>query len=259
MTKFFRFKEWIKYKITADNAYNLHSPFLYQFWENIIQPAKKDILYRTEVAPVLHSMYADKTYLKKMDLGTGNNTGTEQVSYIARTSSVRPKYGHILHQLVRYLKPKVMVELGTCLGISTRYLVHDFTGTYFYSIEGSPARHSVAKSHLDTLQKQNLILVQSSFEEALSIILSHHSTLDLVFIDGNHTFEATIRYFDLFLPCIHKNSILIFDDIHWSAGMFKAWKKICKNDKVSLTIDLFQFGICFFNPDLSKENKILRY
>jgi predicted O-methyltransferase YrrM len=259
MTKLFRFKEWIKYQITADNAYNLHSPFLYQFWENIIQSAKKDTLYSTKIAPILHSLYTNKTHLKKTDLGTGKNTGTEQVSYIAKTSSVRPKYGHILHQLVKYLKPKTIVELGTCFGISTRYMLEDFEGTHFYSIEGSPARHNVAKSYLDTLQKPNLILMQSSFEEALSVILSKHSDLDLIFIDGNHSFEATIQYFNLLLPNLHNNSILIFDDIHWSEGMLTAWKEICNHNRISLTVDLFQFGICFFNSDLSKENKILRY
>lgn len=259
MTKLFRFKEWCKYHLVADNVYNLHSPFLYQFWQNIIQPAKKDTLYRTKIQPLLRALYADNTILKKTDLGTGANAGVEKVSYVARTSSVRAKYGHILHQLVKHFKPNVMIELGTCLGVSTHYLVHDFIGTHFYSIEGSPARYSIAKSYLDALQKPNILLIQGSFEHVLADILGQHKTLDLVFIDGNHTFEATVRYFTLFLPHLHAQSILIFDDIHWSAGMLAAWQKIYQHPSVSLTIDLFQLGICFFNPALSKENKVIRY
>lgn len=259
MTKLFRFKEWLTYKITADNRYAIHSPFLYDFWQNVVQPAKKDTLYNTHIVPILHSLCTDKRYIEKKDLGTGERTGTEQIAYVARTSSVRAKYGHILHQIVKHYNPKIMIELGTCFGISTRYLAHDFRGTQFYSIEGSPERHRIAKSHLDSLQKPSITLIQSSFEEAISFIVKQHDSIDLVFIDGNHTYSATMQYFISFLPYLHTKSILIFDDIHWSADMLAAWREICKNDKVSLTIDLFQFGICFFNPDLSKENKILRY
>lgn len=259
MTKFFRFKEWVKYQIIADNAYSLHSPFLYQFWENIIKPARKDTLFYTDILPVLQSLYADNTFLEKKDLGTGKSVGRERVQYVAKTSSVRPRYGHILHQIVRYFNPRVVLELGTCLGISTRYLLNSFQGSHFYSIEGSPERHAVAQTHLKDKNRGNIFLIQDSFENALPDILAGHSSIDLAFIDGNHTFQSTGQYFSVLLPYLNANSILVFDDIHWSEGMLNAWKEICQNLQVSLTIDLFQFGICFFNPDLSKQNKILRY
>jgi len=259
MTKLFQFKEWLKYQFIAENAYTIHSPFLYQFWENVIKPARKDTLYDTHISSVFKELCKNNTYLKKQDLGTGKNTGHEQVSYIAKTSSVRPKFGHILHQLVKYFKPQIMIELGTCLGISTLYMLHDFEGTHFYSIEGSPARQNIAKSHLETLKKQNLILLQNSFEKELPSVLAKHNTIDLIFIDGNHTFEATQEYFTLFLPYMNEKSILVFDDIHWSKDMLNVWEYIYQHPKVSLTIDVFQFGICFFNSNVSKENKILRY
>ena len=52
---------------------------------------------------------------------------------------------------------------------------------------------------------------------------------------------------------MNKNSIFIFDDIHWSPGMLKAWNKITTNQEVTLCVDTFKFGIVFFNPDLAKE------
>lgn len=256
MTKLFQFQEWLKYLIIADNIYNVHSPFLYHFYENILKNAKKDTIYQSEVLPILKKLLSDRTYIQKQDLGTGKTVQKEQVAYVARTSSIRPKYGHILHQIVKHFNPQIIVELGTCFGISTRYLLYDFKGTHFYTVEGSFARHTIAKSHLDTTK---VLLLHSAFEDALDTILDRHSTIDLVFIDGNHTFEATIEYFTQFLPFMHAQSILIFDDIHWSKGMHNAWKHICQHPKVTLTIDIFQLGICFFNPGLSKENRIIRY
>jgi len=57
----------------------------------------------------------------------------------------------------------------------------------------------------------------------------------------------------------NKNSIFVFDDIHWSDGMDKAWKYICKNSKSVVTIDLFSMGIVFFNPELNKHNYKIKY
>jgi len=53
--------------------------------------------------------------------------------------------------------------------------------------------------------------------------------------------------------------VFIFDDIHWSEGMTEAWEVIKKHPKVTSTIDLYFMGIVFFNPDLSKENFVLKF
>ena len=52
---------------------------------------------------------------------------------------------------------------------------------------------------------------------------------------------------------------MIFDDIYWSKGMEEAWKVIIQDNRVSLSIDLFEFGIVFFNQRMQKEHFIIRY
>ena len=51
----------------------------------------------------------------------------------------------------------------------------------------------------------------------------------MVFIDGNHSEDATIRYFEESIKYSDQKTILIFDDIHWSSGMEKAWDYIRKS------------------------------
>ena len=83
---------------------------------------------------------------------------------------------------------------------------------------------------------------------------------DLVFIDGNHREEPTIEYFDLVLKDASPGLILIFDDIHWSKGMEKAWSQICDDPRVTLTVDLFFLGLVFINPDFKvKQQFKIRY
>ena len=51
-------------------------------------------------------------------------------------------------------------------------------------------------------------------------------------IDGHHDEQATIAYFEKFIPYLSKNSIIVFDDISWSDGMRRAWNTIEKNEMV---------------------------
>ena len=81
----------------------------------------------------------------------------------------------------------------------------------------------------------------------------------MIFIDGNHKKDATLNYFQQCLQQMSSNSVLVFDDIHWSDGMEKAWIEIKQHPRVKVTIDLFQMGLVFFREELSKEDFILRF
>jgi hypothetical protein len=56
----------------------------------------------------------------------------------------------------------------------------------------------------------------ANFDETLSPLLNGLKKIDLAFIDGNHRHEPTARYFRQLLPLCYNDTILIFDDIHWS-------------------------------------------
>ena len=67
-------------------------------------------------------------------------------------------------------------------------------------------------------------------------------------------YEATLDYFNLLLPSVTNDSVWIFDDIHWSQDMEKAWEIIKKHSQVTVTIDTFQWGIVFFRKEQEKEH-----
>ncbi|MFD2517962.1 O-methyltransferase [Salinimicrobium flavum] len=80
----------------------------------------------------------------------------------------------------------------------------------------------------------------------------------LLYIDGNHRKEATLRYFEKLLPTVHNDTVMIFDDIHWSAGMEEAWEEIKKHPSVTVTIDTFFWGLVFFRQEQEKEHFVIR-
>ncbi|HNR16193.1 MAG TPA: SAM-dependent methyltransferase, partial [Chitinophagaceae bacterium] len=77
--------------------------------------------------------------------------------------------------------------------------------------------------------------------------------IDFAFIDGNHRQEPTERYFNQLLPKMHHESILVFDDIHWSSEMEQVWKTIKDHPSVRCTVDLFFIGVVFFRDEFREK------
>ena len=81
---------------------------------------------------------------------------------------------------------------------------------------------------------------------------------NLIYFDGNHSKEATLKYFELLLTTVNNNSVWIFDDIHWSKDMESAWEIIKSHPLVKVTIDTFQWGVVFFREEQVKEHFVVR-
>jgi hypothetical protein len=107
---------------------------------------------------------------------------------------------------------------------------------------------------------QNIQLIEGNFDHSLPNYLNSISTIGIAYVDGNHRYKPTMQYFNLLLTKSNDQTILIFDDIHWSSEMEKAWEEIKADPRVTLTIDLFYIGIVFFRQEqLEKENFTIRF
>lgn len=168
------------------------------------------------------------------------------------------KFGVLLHRLVQFSLPGQLIELGTGSGISTAYLAAADASIPLLTIEGSKERLEFAKQNLINLKVQNVEFINSDFDQFLNANRKFGNPL-LVFIDGNHNYEATLRYFRYFSSISGENSIIVFDDIRWSGEMEKAWKEIKADARVTIAIDLFFMGIIFFRPGVSKQEYIINF
>jgi len=198
-----------------------------------------------------------------VDYGAGMASKREhhnhrRISKIAQRSLTPVKYSLLLRNMIEYLNIETIVELGTSLGVNTAYLASAKTNPLVYSFEGNPSLIAYAgKMHRNIGFKENVYLIEGNITETLKNNIP--SSVDLAYVDANHTFQATLDYFYLIEKRCHQGSVIIFDDIYWSKEMTKAWKQIKSNERVTLSIDLFKFGIVFFDPTLHKENWIIDY
>ena len=271
---FFRFGAHIRHRLTAWNTggEGIHSPYLFYlvrvlFYDRNAYYCFSAIEQRREAM-----LHAPKP-VHVLDYGTGSS-GTRLLSDIARTSLGSPREAQLLFRLALYLSQEVrrdepdrtplFLELGTSLGLTTAYLASPDARSRVVTFEGAPELADIARLNWRKLALSNIDCITGNLDETLSSFVSDtlynnaRARADLVFLDANHTYEATLRYYESLRPLIHRKTILVLDDIHWSRSMNRAWDELRRRSEVTSSMDLFDLGLLFFDPDYLPKHYTLR-
>ena len=119
-------KKYIHYLIKSSNSkgHGVHSPFVYDFIRNVLLyklSKKKCAAIEAERTKLLR----DSRMLTIQDFGAGSAIENEKkrtILSLAKNSLKSPKYAQLLYKIAKYYAPQNVLELGTCLGITTAYL-----------------------------------------------------------------------------------------------------------------------------------------
>lgn len=256
----FRTIEYIRFIFKSNTKHNAHSPFLFNFLEIFKYKASS----YNELA-LLFSLKKESLKnndsIEIHDFGTGKKQSNTYISSIkkhAKRSLKKNSELVFLYNIVKKIKPKNILELGTSFGISTLSMSIANPACKITTLEGCPNISKKAQENFNQTKASNINVVIGNINHTLSKVLQSAEPFDLVFIDANHTYIDTLNYFFQIKSLLNKNSLIIFDDIHWSKEINNAWKKIITDTDITLSIETWNFGFVFFNNDLSKQHFILR-
>jgi len=251
------FFKYLQYYFTSSNGkgHGTHSPFVFEFITKVLNDKTVYSEYE-RVERLRNQLLNDNSILNVEDFGAGSSvskTNQRTVSSIARNAAKSKKLGQLLFRMVKFYQPSTILELGTSLGITSSYLALANQDARMITMEGSKEIAEAARKNFRNLEIRNLEIVEGNFDDKLSSAITQLSSIDFVFIDGNHRKEPTERYFKELLAKMNKDSILVFDDIHWSNEMEAAWEAIKNNAAVTCSIDLFFIGIVFFRKEFKEK------
>ncbi|RZA00479.1 MAG: class I SAM-dependent methyltransferase [Sphingobacteriaceae bacterium] len=252
--------DYLLHRIRGKSRHGIHSPFIYQLVDEVIYDLHAKKVYN-DIEDTRKKLLADDRLITITDLGAGsvlNTNKQKKISAIAANALKSPILAQLLHRLAAFLKPETIIELGTCLGVTTLYLQKAAPNAKIYTLEGCPQTAAVAGAQFAEAGLNNIDLVVGNFDDTLHSIIDSLPKLDFVFVDGNHQKDATLKYFEWCLPKVHEDTLLIFDDIYWSEGMKEAWAQIKAHPQVTVTVDLFWFGLVFFKPGRAKEDFMVK-
>jgi predicted O-methyltransferase YrrM len=229
------------------NGHGVHSPFVFDFIIHVLND-RKNVSCFEDIESVRQTLKKNHDFIEVEDFGAGSaviKSNQRKISKIANSSLKSAKYAQLLHRMVKYFRPKNIVELGTSFGITSAYLAKGNPEAHLYTFEGASSISNIAQQNFKKLGIRNIELINGDFGKTLPPFLEKNMPIDFAFIDGNHRQKPTIDYFESLLSHCNEHSILVFDDIHWSAEMESAWDFIKNNQSVSLSVDLFFVGIVF--------------
>lgn len=147
----------------------------------------------------------------------------------------RKKVNRLLFRLVNYLRPQLLVEVGNESGASFSYM---------------RAAHPSMDSY--AIKSENKEYILDKLEE---YVHKNHG-LDMLHI--GHTpyykeiFERTLSY-------VSEQSCFIIGCPYQDNEKKEWWKQLQKDDRVSITFDLYDIGLVFFDKKRIKQNYIINF
>jgi predicted O-methyltransferase YrrM len=249
-------KAFIRHWLHVVDEHSIHSPYFFDFYRNIIKGSSSPV---AEIETLRTQLLNNPLELIVEDFGAGSTDlkgAKRKLSDIAKTSLSDPVYSSLYLRIIQFINAERIVELGTSLGVNTLYLAQGKDSKVF-TFEGSKALANVALTNFEYFDKNNIQLIEGNIDSTLSDFLQDPAKINFALMDANHRYAATMKYFDMMVMRLDEESILVVDDIHWSAEMEKAWNELKANELVYGSIDLFRCGILFFEPGLNRQHYVL--
>jgi len=258
-----RLVKYFKFYIGAQGlrGYGIHSPFVFHLVSQIIRKNKPMPFYK-EIEKLRKGLLKNQSIIQVTEMGSGsckNSNNQRSINKIAAYSLKPKRQAQLLSRLIDHFQHCNIIEIGTSLGITTCYIALANPKSKVITLEGCPEISKIAQTTFNTLQINNVHLLTGEFKQTLNNVIAEMDRIDFVFFDGNHRYEPTLDYFHSCLNKKHNDTLFVFDDIHHSAEMEKAWEEIKVHPEVKATIDLYFLGLVFFKKELTKQHFKIRF
>lgn len=191
-------------------------------------------------------------------MAVGDDLRPDWLKNLEGGTDPRETYFHFMWLLSHWFKPEVSVEIGTRGGKTALHLAH---GNPFGFVHTIDIVSGCSKLVADLAQQYGLKNVRGvcfdsmQAKEALNAcFMSPIETwpkIDLLFIDGNHTYTSSYGDYLHFRPFVRDGGLIVFDDTRLDVDMVRAWQRIA-DPKIELPeLHYMGFGVAIKTPGVT--------
>jgi predicted O-methyltransferase YrrM len=236
---------YFKHRFAARTRHGTHSPFVYKLADEVIYDFSPKKVY-TEIEVLRKKLLNDH----KIQVNEAKQL---------KKSLRSPRLLQLLFRLVTYHQPETLIEIGADNGMTSAYLAKACPDANLLSLVPTAETAAVAKQNLNLLEVHNAVITSGNLTDQFKTAIAGTEALGLVYVSGKNSRSFVLNIFDLCLTKSNEHSILIFDQLYWNEEMKEAWQTIKNHPQVTITIDLFWFGLVYFRKGQAKEHFKLKF
>lgn len=147
----------------------------------------------------------------------------------------RQKVNRLLFRLVNYLKPQSLIEVGVDNGASICYMRAARKNMQWYTLKDMDETKT-----LETLESKARMI----------------GGIDFLHIAHTPCYKAV---FEQALPYVKGNTCFVIGSPYLNREKRLWWKQLQDDERVSLTFDLYDIGLVFFDKKRIKQNYIVNF
>jgi predicted O-methyltransferase YrrM len=165
-------------------------------------------------------------------------------------SSSFGRKGRLLSTIIRFMRSRRCLELGTAYGMSASFiltaLMRNGDGGRLTTIEGSEDLFALASPILRNRYGEMVSSWCGLTQDCLSDIVTRMESVDFIFHDAAHSREDYVRDFNVVSSELAPGAIVLFDDIRWedqrlSHGpwhTYEGWLEVVAHPSVAQAVEV---------------------
>jgi predicted O-methyltransferase YrrM len=170
-----------------------------------------------------------------------------EIADICAFWSVPRIWGRLQMRIVRELRPRTCLELGTAFGMSAAYqaaaLELEGVGRVV-TLDAEPRVVAIARATLADLGLASRVEQrEGAIEDILVNVAAEIAPVDYAFMDAEHTESATVSAFETMLPHLADGAVVVVDDVNLNDEMRRAWESIRGSEAVTRAVGLNRKGV----------------
>lgn len=243
--------------IKSKNEHGVHSPFVFDLITSCFYK-KKDKNDLTIFLNYKKKLSRNSSLLEISNFNFISNllfSNKRKRSRIIENLGISNGRAGLLINIIQYLKPKSILEIGTSLGIVTVALSSAQESSKITTLDENEKTVNIIREMFKKNTFKNVKFLAGNFDITLPQALNNS---DFIYFKVKNINETTLKYFEFSLTYIHNDSVILFENIHSDKESEKIWNHIKNNKKVTVTIDTFFWGFVFFRKEQEKEHFIIR-
>jgi len=152
-------------------------------------------------------------------------TTKESLKLVEKITEKIPSFHHhyhILYDISNFIEKEIInyVEIGSYAGASAALMLHNPKVNVVSIDIADPIKQEDVHNNIsiffdyDNKKRFDYIEGSSHAKETKIKLLNKIKEIDILFIDGDHSYDSVAKDFDMYSDLVSKNGYIIFDDYH---------------------------------------------